>query len=72
MEEFTNEQMTEFGRLASEGFGSPHGGCVVHAACLSDLLRRFPNDRKVSGQSKAAQEIEFRARQIQRYLELDG
>ncbi len=69
MEEFTREEMMEFRRLASEGTRHQDSGCNVHAGCLYDLLATFRNDRKISGKSKAAEEMDFRARQIRRFLE---
>ena len=69
MEEFTREEMIEFRRLASVGTQHQDSGCNVHAGCLYDLLAKFQNERKVSGKSKAAEEIVFRARQIRRFLE---
>jgi hypothetical protein len=69
MEEFTREEVMEFRRLASQGTQHMDSGCNVHAGCLYALLAKFRNDRKISGKSKAAEEMEFRARQIRRFLE---
>ena len=69
MEQFTREEILDFRRLASEGTKHLDSGCNVHAGCLYDLLAKFQNERKISGRSKAAEEMLFRARQIRRFLE---
>ena len=69
MEEFTKDEMLEFWRLASEGTKHMDSGCNVHAGCLYARLAKFPNQRQISGKSKAAEEMIFRARQIRRFLQ---
>jgi hypothetical protein len=68
MQEFTPEQIVKFRRIASDGMMSDYPRCSERAACLSDLLAKFRNDREVGGRSKAAVEIEELARWVESSL----